>query len=232
MESGRALAEKKLLITSGPTRAPLDAVRYVSNRSSGRLGCRMAVEALRQGAEVTLVAGPESVVPAEGDLSPEERSRLRLVNVETVDDLLRALESQLGGVASHDAVIHAMAVLDYVPERAPDAKVPSGREEWAIRLTRTPKVIRKIKEWCPSVLLVGFKLEVQAGEAELKQSALKALRKSDADLVVANDLSKIRDETHPALIIDSLGTVLERPGTKTEIARSLCRLVGERLATR
>ena len=72
-------AGKHILITSGPTRANLDAVRFISNRSSGRLGRKMALEALGRGAQVTFVAGPDSVVPAPEDLIEEDRARLRVL---------------------------------------------------------------------------------------------------------------------------------------------------------
>ena len=226
------MRDSRVLITSGPTRANLDAVRFLSNRSSGRLGCQIAVEALESGAHVTLVAGPESVVPRQADLEPEAWQRLRIVSVETVEDLLRVLKSELTSAPGYDAVVHAMAVLDYVPEEASERKVPSGKEEWTLRLTRTPKVIQRIKEWSPEVVLVGFKLEVDRSESELLAAGRESLRKNRADLVVANDLTRIRDEVHPALIIGRDGEILDRPGTKSEIARSLCQILAERLSGR
>ena len=145
-----SLAGKRLLITSGPTRADVDAVRYISNRSTGRLGACIATEALRRGAHVALVAGPGSAAPQGPQLSADERGRLRVVPIVTVPDLLAALEGELRASAPPpDAVLHAMAVLDYVPEQASARKTPSGREAWHIRLIPTPKVIRRIKEWAP-----------------------------------------------------------------------------------
>ena len=221
------LSGKRLLITSGPTRAKIDAVRYISNRSSGLLGCRIAVEALGSGARVTLVAGPESAVPQREDLPDAEWGRLRVVPIETVFELLQVLQKELTASERYDAVVHAMAVLDYVPQHTEPEKVPSGKESWTLRLVRTPKVIRQIKVWSPRSLLVGFKLEAGKDDEALRDSALALRRLSRADLVVANDLSRIRDETHPALIIGTGGAVLARPQTKTEIASQLCRLIAE-----
>ena len=221
------LADTTVLVTSGPTRADIDAVRYIGNRSSGRLGCRIATEALGRGASVILVAGPGSVVPT--DLKPEQRGRLRVEPVVTVDDLLQTLKGILTDGTPPDAVVHAMAVLDYVPADTAARKTPSGREEWQLTLVPTPKVIRRIREWAPDTLLVQFKLEVGITEDELRQAALESLRKNRADLVVANDLTRIRDEVHPALIIDPEGEVLARPGTKGEIARSVCDVIERRL---
>ncbi len=213
---------RRILITSGPTRASLDAVRFISNRSTGRLGCALAEEALARGAEVTLVAGPESHVPA-------EQRGLAVARIETVQDLIHALETRLAG-GRYDAVIHAMAVLDYVPASPEQGKVRSGRDEWTLRLTRTPKVISKIRGWAPGALLVGFKLEVGADEEGLRCAALESMDASGADLSVANDLEEIGEERHPALIIGPDGKILARPDTKAEIARSLCDILSEELA--
>jgi len=224
-----SLSDKRILITSGPTRADIDAVRYISNRSSGRLGCRIAIEALALGARVTFVAGPESALPSRKDVSDQEWARLRIVHVETVEDLTKALEGELTARERYDATVHAMAVLDYVPEKSEERKVPSSKETWTVKLVRTPKIIQQIKVWSPRTFLVGFKLEVGKDEERLLEAGAASMRKSRADLVVANDLLQIRDEYHPALIIGTGGHVLARPRTKSEIARELCRIIAQAL---
>jgi len=225
------IAGKRVLITSGPTRANIDAVRFISNRSTGRLGARMATEALALGARVTMVAGPQSATPRRKDFSDEEWRRLRLIHIETVFDLLGTLERELTGPETCDAVIHAMAVLDYVPQEQGDEKTPSGRNALTLTLVKTPKVIQRIKDWAPDALLVGFKLEKGKSEQRLREIALASLRKNRADLVVANDMDRIRDETHPALIVSPGGKIVARPGTKSEIARELCRIIGAALGS-
>ena len=211
------LESRRILITSGPTRANLDAVRFLSNRSTGRLGCAIAEQALDRSAEVTFVAGPESRVP-------QDRDGLHVVHIETVEDLLEALQTQLTATPHH-AVIHAMAVLDYVPAETEHGKVRSGRDEWTLRLVRTPKVIGKLKEWAPNALLTGFKLEVDVDEDELIAAGAKLATSNGAEMVVANDLGRIRDEVHPALVVNPEGNILARPETKPEIARMLCYLL-------
>ena len=225
-----ALSGKRILITSGPTRANIDAVRYISNRSTGRLGRRIAIEALAEGARVTLMTGPESAVPVREDVSNAEWSRLRIVRIETVLDLLQALQQELTAPERYDAVLHAMAVLDYVPQREESGKVPSAKETWTLRLTRTPKIIQRIKDWSPRTYLVGFKLEVSKSEDRLMEIGMAFLRESRADLVIANDLTQIRDEQHPAVIVGRGGGLLARPRTKSEIARDLCRILAQALA--
>jgi phosphopantothenoylcysteine synthetase/decarboxylase len=211
-----------VLVTSGPTRADIDAVRYISNRSSGRLGCAVTQAALACGARVTLVAGP-------GSLAPPQHERLRTVPVVTVDDVLRAMEAELTSEDAPHAVVHAMAVLDYVPAEPDRRKTPSGREEWTLRLVRTPKVVRRIRQWRPDVLLVQFKLEVDVTDEQLSEAALASLARNRADLVVANDLARIHGDRHPALVLDAEGRLTARPDTKEEIAHALCRVIAERL---
>ena len=215
------LASRRILITSGPTRANLDAVRFISNRSTGRLGCALARECLDRGAEVTMVAGPESHVP-------DEQPGLEIAPIETVQDLVDALEERLpeGG---YDVIIHAMAVLDYVPASPEEGKVRSGREEWTLRMTKTPKVIRKIKGWAPDALLVGFKLEVGTDEEGLRRAAVDGMDASGAELTVANDLEDIGENTHPAIIVERGGGILARPTTKAGIAEALCGILYEKL---
>ncbi len=224
-----SLAGKRLVITSGPTRANLDAVRYISNRSTGRLGVRIAREALARGAHVALIPGAESLVPTEAELPAGASERLQILPIETVADLIETLQRELTASPPPDAVIHAMAVLDYVPESPSTEKTPSGRNEWEIRLVMAPKVIRSIKEWAPQVFLVQFKLEVAKSDERLREIALASLMANHADLVVANDLQRIRDEEHPALSIAPDGAVLARPGTKSEIAAQLCDILGQKL---
>ncbi len=223
------LSDKRILITSGPTRANIDAVRYISNRSTGRLGRRIAIEAIAEGARVTLIAGPDSALPTRQDLSEAEWSRLRIVPIETVFELLQVIQAELTAPERYHAALHAMAVLDYVPQREETGKVPSEKETWSLRLVRTPKVIRRIKVWSPRTYLVGFKLEVNKSDERLREIGVAFLRDSRADLVVANDLSRISGEQHPALIVGRSGNVLAEPRTRSDIARELCRLLAQAL---
>ncbi len=223
------LTTRRILITSGPTRADIDAVRYISNRSSGGLGCRIALEALARGVEVVLVAGAGSITPERRELTEAEARRLRVLPVETVSDLLRALESELTGETPPHAVLHAMAVLDYVPAETSAEKTPSGRDEWTLRLVRSPKVIHSIRDWAPTACLVQFKLEVGLSEESLIRAALASLKGNRSNLVVANDQTQIKGEAHPALILSPEGEVLARPQTKGAIARALCDVLAERL---
>lgn len=223
------LQGESILITSGPTRANIDAVRFITNRSSGRLGCAIATEAISRGAQVTMVTGPDSRKPDVNSMTRDVRDRLKINPIETVGDLIDALEQELTDSSVYSAVIHAMAVLDYVPEKQQNTKVRSGKEQWTLHLKRTPKVINKIKEWSPDSYLVGFKLEVNKVEEDLRRIGDELKTKTGADLVVANDITDIRDERHPALLIGDRGQIVARPQTKSDIASKLCDVVAREL---
>jgi phosphopantothenoylcysteine synthetase/decarboxylase len=224
-----SLKRRKIIITSGPTRADIDAVRFISNRSTGRLGSRIAAEALSTGAEVTFIRGPESESPRDCGISPAESNRLKIVPVQSVDDLNESLGTLLTGSTRYDAIVHAMAVLDYVPLESKDFKIRSGRETLTLELVRTPKVISRIKEWSPDIFLVGFKLETNKTEPELRDAASTLIRKTRADLAVANNLEAIRNGKHPAIIVEPAGGIIARPQTKLEIAQRLCEAIARRL---
>jgi len=186
---------KSILITSGPTRGLIDRVRFVSNRSSGRLGAAIGEAALAEGAKVTFIRGEGSAEPkGEG-----KSGGVKVLTVETVGDLRRVLGKLRGEL--FDAVVHAMAVLDYEPESFTDGKVRSGMEEWVIRLRRAPKVISEVREQWSSAVLVGFKLEVGTTDRELEERGVEFLKKAKCDVVVANDLERIEGDRHRACII-------------------------------
>jgi len=123
------LRGKKLLITSGPTRTPLDAVRYITNKATGRLGALIAEEVIRRGALVTFVYGRGSQTPV---LRGPRLDHLQLVPIETVDDLITVFRQELP--KHYDALIHPMAVLDFRPDTVRPYKTGSHVEEWIVRL--------------------------------------------------------------------------------------------------
>ena len=225
----RKLHNRRLLITSGPLRAPIDAIRYLANTSTGRLGSRLAREALNRGAAVTYLCGPGAVRPAPEEIRKDREERLKILPVNTFDDLMRIIGDELGS-RTYDVILHAMAVLDYVPERAGSAKTPSGRDRWTLTLVPTPKVIDMIKRWDDHVLLVGFKLEVGAGREELIAGALETARRSGADLMVANDLKEIGPDRHRALLVASDGRVLGEYADRSGIAAGLFDEIEKRLS--
>lgn len=220
------LIGKRILITSGPTRGPIDAVRYITNKSTGRLGVIIARQALLRGASVTFIYGKGSLTPDAEELGPEAFSRLRLVQIETVEELLEVMKGELEA-DQYDAVLHSMAVLDYVPDRYAEEKTRSGEEEWWVRLVRTPKVVRVVKELQPETMLVSFKLEVGKTKEQLIEAAHRSLVANRADLVLVNDLVEIEQGHHVGYMINPAGEVEGVAEGKEEIARKLLDAVAE-----
>jgi len=206
-----------VLVTSGPTRAYIDRVRFISNVSTGRLGALVACEFAKRGAEVIFVYGEGSQVP-EG----REIECIRIGQVNELPDVLERLLRQ----RKIDAVVHAMAVLDYVPESKAEGKISSGGQ-LTLKLVPFPKLINRFKELDRDLFLVAFKLEVGLDEESLRKRALKLIKDAGADLVVANDLEKITPTKHEAIFIDKNGEIIQRAGTKEEIARKIADIVME-----
>lgn len=219
-----ALRGKRLLITSGPTRTPLDAVRYITNKATGRLGSLIAEEAVRRGAQVTFVYGRGSQTPV---LRGPRGDHLQLIPIETVDDLVAVFKQELPH--RYDALIHPMAVLDFQPDSVRPYKTGSSVEEWVVRLVPTPKAVKLVKDLAPDTFLVGFKLEIGKTPEELRQIAYDFLKRNRCDLVIANDLQEIEGGRHTGYFITPDGKVAQFVVGKEAIARALAEYLEERL---
>jgi len=220
------LESKNILITSGPTRGYIDAVRYISNKSTGKLGAAIAIEALKRNACVTFVYGTGSSTPDITLLGKDYACRLTLIEIETIDDLLLTIQEKLKGV-SFDAIIHAMAVLDYAPEKQREGKIASIKDTLPITLRKTPKVIKQIRTLWPHAFLIGFKLEVGLSRDELVGRAYASMIESGADLVVANNQNEIDRDKHRAYLINSHKEVESRCETRQDIAGELMDLIAK-----
>jgi phosphopantothenoylcysteine decarboxylase/phosphopantothenate--cysteine ligase len=170
------LAGKRVLVSAGGTREPVDAVRYVGNRSSGRMGVALAAEARRRGAEVTLLAANLTVPVPPG---------VELVQTPSAADLER---EALARAAEADVVVMAAAVADYRPAEALATKRPKNASAWTLELEPTTDVLAALGDRRrEGQLLVGFAAE--SGEAGLERAREKLGRKG-ADLFVLNDVSR------------------------------------------
>jgi len=176
LPSNSLLRGKTVLVSAGGTREPLDAVRFVGNRSSGRMGVALAAEARRRGAQVTLLAA-NLTVPAPAEVA--------LVETPTAADLER---EALSHAAEADIVVMAAAVADYRPAEALAAKRPKDTATWTLELEPTIDVLSELGERRrEGQLLVGFAAET--GEPGLERAREKLARKG-ADLFVLNDVSR------------------------------------------
>jgi len=216
------------MVTSGPTRGYIDAVRYISNKSTGNLGATIATEALKRDACVTFVYGTGSSAPNTTLLGKDRTSRLTLIEIETIDDLLITIQEKLKG-KSFDAIIHAMAVLDYSPEKQSEGKIASIKDTLTITLLKTPKVIKQIRVLWPHAFLIGFKLEVGLSRDELVERAYASIIESGSDLVVANNQDEIARDKHCAFVINSHKKVESRCETKHDIAKNLADIISRQL---
>jgi phosphopantothenoylcysteine decarboxylase/phosphopantothenate--cysteine ligase len=205
------LRGKRVLVSAGGTREPLDAVRYVGNRSSGRMGVALAAEARRRGAEVTLL-GANLAVPAPDGVE--------LVETPTAGDLER---EALARAAAADVVVMAAAVADYRPAEALAAKRPKDAAAWTLELEPTTDVLSALGlQRRDGQLIVGFAAET--GDSGLERAREKLSRKG-ADLFVLNDVSRTdigfdAYENEVTLIT----TAAERPvpkASKEEIAAAI-----------
>lgn len=212
---------KRILITSGPTRTPLDSVRYLTNISTGYFGTLLAEEVLKKEAKVTFVYG-------RGSLTPSPHKMLKLVPVETNHEVAQVLQSQLRHFR-YDAVIHAMAVLDFKPSKIKIGKVKTEKKKWLLTLIPTPKIILSIKKWDPRVLLVGFKLEVGISRMQLLQRATSLLKNSRADLVLANQLEEGKDTMHPWVLLDHRQGIVAEGCGKKQGAKTVIKEIAKRL---
>ena len=222
-----SLQGRRILVTSGPTRAPLDAVRFLTNKSTGRLGSLIAEAALESGADVTFVYGRGSAIPV---MRGGRSDHLRLLPLNTVDDLVAIFRQELP--RGYDAVIHLMAVLDFAPAEVSEEKVASTTSEWVIRLVPTPKAAALVRDLAPRTFFVGFKLEVGKEPRDLIEIAKDWAHRNHADLVVANDLRDIERGKHIGYLVTASSDVEAVAEGKEAIARALVDLLSRRLGRR
>ncbi|MEX0885089.1 MAG: phosphopantothenoylcysteine decarboxylase [Phycisphaeraceae bacterium] len=165
----------RLLITAGPTREPIDAVRFISNRSSGRMGIALAGAGVEAGHTVTLLLGPVEHVPS---LDP----RIDVHRFESSDDLGRLLDAQL---VACDALVMAAAVADYRPAEATAGKLPRGAGH-TLRLEATPDLVaRAASRKRADQVVIAFALEAAA---DLERRAMEKMARKCVDAIVANPL--------------------------------------------
>lgn len=164
----------RLLLTAGPTCEDLDEVRFISNRSSGRMGCALAAEAARRGHEVQMVYGPAPAPPPGG---------VRLSPVRSAEEMLAACRRLFPAA---DALVAAAAVADYRPAERLPGKLRRGSGELALRLAPTPDVLAELSRMRrPGQVLAGFALEC-AEPARARAAAEAKLRAKHLDLIVLN----------------------------------------------
>ncbi len=177
--SKKDLHGMKILVTAGPTREYIDEIRFVSNESSGRMGIEIAKEASARGGEVLLINGKSSYP------TPDY---LNVVNVISTSDFINTVKNELSK-KDYDMFICAAAISDYSPKECLQGKISSDEvKELQVNMHLTPKIIDEARKVNNKVFIVAFKAETNVSKTELIDRAFARLKKSDIDLIVANDV--------------------------------------------
>jgi phosphopantothenoylcysteine decarboxylase/phosphopantothenate--cysteine ligase len=204
----RDLAGETYLITAGPTREPLDPVRFLSNRSSGKMGYAMAEAAARRGAKVILVTGPTALKPP---------ADVETISVETAAEMLTAVMARL---AEATVVIKAAAVADYRPKHIAAQKM-KGKKSFELELEPNPDIAAEVSARRTDQVLIGFAAETE----NVLENARKKLAAKKLDAIVANDIAQPgigMDSDHNAVTIITHANVIEVPeASKREVAEKI-----------
>lgn len=210
------LAGKKVLITAGPTREPIDPVRYLSNRSSGKMGYAVAAAALAAGAEVTLVSGPVSL---------GVHHLVKRINVETANEMHTAVMEH---VVEADVFIAAAAVSDYRPLTAAEEKIKKTADSLEISFIKNPDILADVAAHASRPFCVGFAAETE----NLEDYALGKLKKKKLDMIVANPVNDgqgfDRDD-NSILVLWPSGRQEFPTAAKTDLAQEIISLISKHM---
>ncbi len=212
------LQGKRIMITAGPTYEKIDPVRFIGNYSSGKMGFALAEECARRGAEVTLIAGPVSMM-----CSPN----IRRIDVESCEEMYQVATTHYPNM---DAAILCAAVADFRPENIATEKIKREKDDLVIRLKPTHDIaaqLGKMKQ--PGQLLVGFALETNDEEA----NAQKKLQKKNLDFIVLNSLQRkgtcFQSDDNQITILSANGQTAFDKKSKTEVAKDIVDELSKRL---
>lgn len=204
---GRQLEGRKIVVTAGPTREAIDPVRFISNRSSGRMGFALAAAAAARGGKVTLISGPVALPTPHG---------VERVDVETAEQMRAALGGAREGAA---AIFMAAAVSDYVPRKA-SSKLKKSGQDLVLELSEGVDILAEIGRERKGEILVGFAAETE----RVVENARAKLERKKLDYIVANDVSGSEVGIDSA---ENEVTILGRDGSAREVARAPKRQVAE-----
>lgn len=204
------LVGKKVLVTAGPTRANIDPVRFLTNRSTGKMGYAIAEEARDRGAEVVLVSGPTSIKAPLG---------VKIIKVETNEEMLKAVKAEFD---TSDIVVKSAAVSDYKPKTYSDKKIKKGPGNLNIELERDNDILKELGTLKKHQILVGFAAESN----DVIENAHIKLKKKNLDYIVANNIT----ESNAGFGSDTNRvTVINRDGKEISLDNMSKRLVGHEL---
>jgi len=207
--STKDLKGEQVLITGGPTQEPIDPVRFITNRSSGKMGYALAKIARRRGAEVILITGPTSL--------PLPRKDFKFLPVRSAEEMRKAVFNSLEGSS---VVIKAAAVSDYRPKVISEKKIKKGESDTTLALERTKDILEELGKKKGNRILIGFAAETE----DLIANAKKKLKEKNLDFIVVNDVTRpgagFSSDTNQVKIIYPSGQVKDLPlMTKEEVSQ-------------
>ena len=199
------LKGKSIVVTAGPTVESIDPMRYITNRSTGKMGYSIAKEAIERGADVTLITGPTNLTPPQ--------NLKKLIKIESANDMYEAV---LENLEENDVVIKSAAVADYKPKNYSNKKIKKSDDDLFIQLDRNKDIAQEIGKIKNNKILVGFAAETN----DLIENASLKIKKKNLDFIVANDLTKegagFGVDTNIVKIIDKNGNITEYPKMKKD----------------
>jgi len=212
LAKGLPLSGKRVVITAGPTHEPIDSVRYIGNRSTGKMGIALATSCLDRGVQVTLILGPTAI-------KPEEHPMLEVIRVETAEDMHRAAEAHFENM---DLAIASAAVSDFRPKDTSDKKIRKESGTPTIELTENPDILADWGQQKKGQVVVGFALETDNEDEHAKGK----LERKNADVIVLNSLrdagAGFGHDTNQVTIIDRNNKELKIGlKTKSEVAEEI-----------
>jgi phosphopantothenoylcysteine decarboxylase/phosphopantothenate--cysteine ligase len=211
----RPLTGRHVVISAGPTREPLDPVRFISNRSSGKMGYAIAAAARDAGARVTLISGPVAIPAPPG---------VRRIDVETAGQMYRAVHEVIGDA---DIYIGAAAVADYTPSCCAEQKIKKSGECLELSLHKAPDILASVAELARRPFTVGFAAETN----DVERHALDKLVRKRLDLIAANEVGADRAfdrDDNALLVLWPGGRRALALKSKADLAREFVSLVVER----
>jgi len=200
----------RLLITAGPTREAIDPVRYLSNRSSGKMGYAIAEATLEAGHEVVLISGPVHLDPPRG---------AHFISILTADEMHDAVHRY---VRDCDILVMCAAVADYKPAKVSPQKIKKHEENLALELIPTRDILSSLPKKDRQFLVVGFAAETN----DVEESAEKKLRAKNCDLIVANDVSRADSGMESD---ENEVTILFQSGKRQKISRAPKKIIAREL---
>jgi phosphopantothenoylcysteine decarboxylase / phosphopantothenate---cysteine ligase len=213
------LEGRSVLVTAGPTREPIDPVRYISNRSSGKMGYAIAEAARRRGAIVTLVSGPTSLIAPAG---------VKLTRINTASEMHDAVMRSL---SSQQIVIKAAAVADYAPVSPSEQKIKKdANDRLTLAFKRNPDILADVASASPRPFVVAFAAETE----NVEENAREKLLRKNADLVVANNVADASigfdsDQNEVIVISRDGSTTTIKKAPKLVVANRILDIVVQRL---